>query len=144
MFDGKSEMATKDLLLKKFGLQGYGPVQSFIDQECIRQMKPYTPFLTGVLEKSATMGTKIGSGEIHQDTPGARYLYYGKLMVSSVTGSAYASKGESKVLTGKDLSYTKSAHPLAGSKWFERMKTDNKEKILQGAQDIVQREGGSG
>ena len=57
--------------------------QKYVDSECIRKMAPYTPFLTGVLEKSATLGTKVGKGEIHQIAPYARYQYYGKLMVSS-------------------------------------------------------------
>lgn len=50
--------------------------QSFVDQECIRKMGPETPRRTGVLIKSATIGTVIGSGEINQITPYARRQYY--------------------------------------------------------------------
>ena len=50
--------------------------QAFIDQECIRRMNPETPRLSGVLVKSATLGTAIGSGEINQITPYARRQYY--------------------------------------------------------------------
>lgn len=50
--------------------------QSFVDQECIRRMGPETPRRTGVLVKSATIGTVIGSGEINQITPYARRQYY--------------------------------------------------------------------
>ena len=107
--------------------------QCFIDNMCIKLMVPYTPMLTGALYKSATLGTVIGSGSIKYNSPYARYQYYGKLMVSSITGSAYATAGESKVLTDKDLVYNKSAHPLAGRFWFERMKADHKEQILRGA-----------
>ncbi len=110
--------------------------QKFIDSECIRLMKPYTPFKNGVLEKAATLGTVIGSGEIQQDTPYARYQYYGMLMVSSLTGSAY-SRGEGKVLTGTPLNYNTSRHPMAGKMWFERMKKDHKEDILRGAARIA-------
>ena len=46
-----------------------GRVQKFIDSECIRYMKPYTPFLSGTLERSATLGTRIGYGVIKQTTP---------------------------------------------------------------------------
>ena len=63
---------------------GFGPEyigkfnrkQSYIDSECIRRMAPETPRLTGVLIKSATLGTVIGSGEIHQIAPYARRQYY--------------------------------------------------------------------
>lgn len=119
------------------GFQPYGPVQKFIDQECIRLMAPYTPFRSGTLERTATLGTKIGSGEINQIAPYARYQYYGKLMVSAITGSAWARMGEKKVLTDKDLEYDKSAHPLAGKMWFERMKADHKEEILEGARKVA-------
>lgn len=107
--------------------------QKFVDSECIRLMKPYTPFMNGILEKSATIGTVIGSGEIHQIAPYARYQYYGMLMVSSVTGSAFARDGESKVLTDTPLQYNTVHHPQAGKMWFERMKADHKKDILAGA-----------
>ncbi len=107
--------------------------QKFVDSECIRRMDKYTPMLSGMLVKSATLGTKIGQGVIKQIAPYAKYQYYGKLMVSSKTGSSW-SKGEKKVLTKTDLKYNKSVHPLAGAFWFERMKTDHLNAILKGAQ----------
>ena len=56
--------------------QSFNRKQAFIDQECIRRMAPETPRLSGVLIKSATLGTVIGSGEIHQISPYARRQYY--------------------------------------------------------------------
>lgn len=50
--------------------------QAFVDNECIRRMTPETPRRTGVLIKSATLGTSIGSGEINQIAPYARRQYY--------------------------------------------------------------------
>lgn len=132
-------MKSIDAIKREIGLQEFGAVQKFIDSECIRLMAPYTPSLTGSLEGSATLGTKIGSGEIRQNIPYARYQYYGKLMVSSTTGSAWASQGESKVLTDKDLKYNQSRSPMAGKLWFERMIADNKASILKGAQQIANR-----
>lgn len=126
---------TPHQLLSDRGLNNGGRVQKYIDSECIRLMKPYTPMLSGVLIKSATLGTTIGSGEIVQIAPYARYQYYGKLMVSSITGSAWATKGESKVLTDKNLTYSK-INPNAGSFWFERMKSDHKKAILNGARKL--------
>ena len=120
-------------LIAERGLEPFGFTQKYIDQACIRLMVPYTPMLSGVLFKSATLGTKIGSGEIVQNAPYARYQYYGKLMVSSVTGSAFATGGESKVLTQTDLVHQKSKHVLAGAFWFERMKSDKRAQILRGA-----------
>lgn len=112
-------------------------VQKFVDSECIRRMVPYTPARNNVLYKSPTLGTKIGSGEILYLNPYARYQYYGKLMVSSVTGSSYAARGEKKVLTEKDLEYDKARHPRATSFWFEHMKAQEGEAILRGAARIA-------
>ena len=111
----------------------FASAQKFVDSECIRLMVPYTPMLNGILMKSPVLGTKIGSGHIYYLNPYARYQYYGKLMVSSITGSAYARMGEKKVLTDMDLNHQKSRHPQAGPFWFERMKVEKGAQILRGA-----------
>lgn len=111
--------------------------QKFVDSECIRFMVPYTPMLNGILMKSPVLGTKIGSGHIYYLNPYARYQYYGKLMVSSITGSAFASMGEKKVLTGTDLNHQKSRHPQAGPVWFDRMKSEKASQILRGAAKLT-------
>jgi hypothetical protein len=131
------EMKSIAELCRERGIRVNGKTQKFIDQEVIRLMDPYTPNLSGTLIKTASIGTKIGSGEINQNAPYARYQYYGKLMVSSITGSAYASHGESKILTDKDLQYNKHKNALAGPFWFERMKADKKEQILRGARKVA-------
>lgn len=139
----KAQKAEADLVWKQtFGkeqTERFNSVQKFVDSECIRLMVPYTPMRNGILMKNAVLGTKIGSGRIVYNSPYARFQYYGKLMVSSVSGSSYARSGESKVLTGKDLQYDKTRHPKAQRLWFEAMKADKKEQILRGAAAIVRR-----
>ncbi|MCM1295663.1 MAG: minor capsid protein [Muribaculaceae bacterium] len=88
--------------------QMFGRVQSFVDSETLRLMQPYTPLRTGMLIKSATLGTVIGSGKIKQITPYAARQYYS---------------------TGMTRSYD----PRRGAYWFERMKIDHKSYILRGA-----------
>lgn len=117
----------------------FSSAQKYVDSECIRLMIPYTPMLNGIMMKAPVLGTKIGSGSIVYLSPYARYQYYGKLMVSSVTGSAYARNGESKRLTEKDLTYSTAKHPKAQKMWFEVMKTAHKERILRGAAAITRR-----
>ena len=56
--------------------QSFYKKQAYVDQECIRRMAPETPRRSGVLIKSATLGTRIGEGEIHQIAPYARRQYY--------------------------------------------------------------------
>lgn len=117
----------------------FNDIQKFVDSECIRLMVQYTPMRNGLLYKSAVVGTKIGSGHIYYASPYARFQYYGKVMVSSVTGSAYARHGESKVVTNKELTYSTARHPKAQKMWFETMKTNHKEQILRGAAAITKK-----
>ena len=136
-FNGQFNIKATDILKKERGLQDMGPVQKFIDSECIRLMAPYTPYRNGMLEESTTLGTKIGSGEINQISPYARFQYYGKVMVSPITGSPWAAKGEKKILTDRDLQYGTSKHPLAGKMWFDRMVADHKDDILDGTRKVA-------
>lgn len=141
----KSQKAAVNLVWKQTfssdNTERFNDVQKFIDSEVLRLMVPYTPMRNGILMKVAVLGTKIGSGRIYYNSPYARYQYYGRLMVSSVTGSAYARQGESKVLTDKDLQYDKTRHPKAQRMWFEAMKSDKKEQILRGAAAIAKKGG---
>lgn len=142
----RAQLAAVNLVWKQtFGREQtdrFTTVQKFIDSECIRLMVPYTPMRNGILMKNAVMGTTIGSGKVVYNSLYARYQYYGKLMVSSVSGSAYARRGESKVLTNIDLKYNTSSspcHPKAQKMWFEAMKADKREQILRGAAAIARR-----
>lgn len=88
--------------------QMFNRAQSFVDSEVLRLMQPYTPLRTGMLIKSATLGTVIGSGRIKQTTPYAARQYY-------------------------TTATTRSYDPRRGAYWFERMKIDQKGYILRGA-----------
>lgn len=116
--------------------------QKFVDSECIRQMKPYTPFRTGALEKSATLGTVIGSGKIVYNCPYARYQYYGIVYGPNypiyengeVVGFYSAPKKSS---TGRQMQYSTAKHPQAQRLWFETMKARHGKAILRGAAAIA-------
>lgn len=113
----------------------YERVQRFVDSEVIRLCDPYTPFYTGMLKRSAILGTVIGKGEVIWNMLYAKYLYYGVLMVSPTTGSSWAKLGERKILTEKHLSFN--GAPKRGKMWFERMKSDHKDKIISGARRVM-------
>lgn len=142
------------LIMHQHGLENMGSVQRFIDSEVIRLMGPYTPFRTGSLERSAIISTVIGSGKVRQNTPYARYLYYGEVYGPNLpirNGKISFNEADGpierwvspkkKSPTGRGLKYDTSAHPLAGKRWFERMVADHKDEILNGARKIA---GGKG
>ncbi len=109
------KIKTNDELLRERGLNKGGAVQKYIDSEVIRCMDPFTPFRTGYLKKSATLGTTIGSGLIKYAAPYAREQYYN----NSGRGTEGLSRGGKR-----------------GRYWFEHMKVIFGNAILAGAARI--------
>ncbi len=101
-----------------------------------KDTSPYVPALTGSLDKR----TWVDGSEVIYPGPYARYLYYGKLMADPETGSSYAPKGTTKVLTDKNLVFNKAMHAQAQSHWFEASKAENLEKWVRTADKAVKRD----
>ena len=80
--------------------------QRIIDSEVLRLCAPMVPKRTGALERSGTLGTVIGSGEVKYIAPYARYQYY-------------------KTASSRGYDHRR------GGMWFERMKTAHKDHILR-------------
>lgn len=86
--------------------------QKFVDSEVLRYCDPLVPLQTGMLKKSGTLGTVIGSGLVQYIAPYARYQYY-------------------------DTATTRPYDANRGAQWFERMKTAHKDDIENGLKKIV-------
>lgn len=123
---------------------GFDELQEAIARACTKaehivavQMKkdtsPYVPFLTGSLDQR----TQVVGDSVIYPGPYARFLYYGKVMVDPETGSTYAPKGGTKVLTDKNLVFNTSGHSQAQSHWFEASKAENLEKWIRVADKAV-------
>ena len=84
--------------------------------------------------------TRVDGSHIIYPGPYAHYLYVGKLRVDPETGSSYAPKGGTKVLTDKDLVFSKAVHGQAQSHWFEASKAENIEKWVRVADKAVKRD----
>lgn len=113
---------------QRLGLGENGAIQELVDRQTVQRMDSFLPYDTGRLLQSRI----AAPGEIIFTAPYARYLYYGRLMVGPSTGSAWAEKGETKVLTNQRLQYR--GAPQRGAYWFERMKVQYGEDILRGVQ----------
>lgn len=136
----KLDMLPSETILARHGLQEGGLVQKLVDNETMRYMSDYMPRRqAGELAHMMVMATVIGSGQIDIPGPYAHYLHEGILYVSPTTGSAWAKKNEIKVPTGKELTYA--GAPMRGKKFFDRMKADHKDDILQAAQKLIDRGG---
>lgn len=101
--------------------------------QAAKDTSPYVPMLTG----SLNLRTQVVGGTIIYPGPYARYLYYGKLMVDPNTGSSFAPKGGTKVITDKNLVFNKASHPQAQDHWFEASKAQNLDKWLLVADKAV-------
>lgn len=108
--NSKLEMNPTSKIIENNGLQENGPIQKIIDSEVIRRMDSYTPKREGILIDSAPIHTKLGSGQVIQETPYARRLYYNR-------------------------HYNFNEAPRRGAFWFERMKADHKDDILKFAKE---------
>lgn len=98
-----------------------------------KDTSPYVPWLNGMLDRKTDV---VGNAVIY-DTPYARFLYYGKVMVDPETGSTYAPKGGTKVLTDQNLVFNTSGHAQAQSHWFEASKAENLDKWIRVADKAV-------
>ena len=122
-------------LMKK--LQEAGPMAAHaIAVQVEKDTEPFVPART----KSLAHRTQVVDGSVIYPGPYARFLYNGKLMIDPDTGSAWAQKGATKVVTGKDLDIKKDVHSQAQSHWFEASKAQNLEKWERVAERAVNRE----
>lgn len=132
-----------NLNLTRFDKQ-FQRAQYQLDGNVMNSMVPFMAMISGnfVDITRAASAAIQGTGKTYAAYgPAGRFLYQGKVMVSPVTGSTWAKKGEKKVLvsqySGKtkareDIQYTKTAHPKAQAKWFDAAKkADGKTWIKQ-------------
>lgn len=100
----KFESARTEEIIEKRGLAEGGIVQQYVDSEVMRHMEKYMPKLTGTMIESMVIATEIGSGEVVVNTP------YAKKRSKSARNNGQR-----------------------GPQFFERMKADHRDDILEGA-----------
>lgn len=133
-------------LLRQKNLEKGGLVQQTIDKSVIDWCHQYCPNDSGGLADSAYSATAIGSGRVVYPGPAARYLYYGEVMGPNIpvfeddSGEPtrfFSPPGQEKHLTGRELQFNTDKSPLAGAFWFERMKADHTNDILEEAKSAA-------
>lgn len=114
--------------------------------EVAKDTTPFVPALTN----SLTARTQVDGNKIIYPGPYARYPYYGKVMVDSVTGKGPMHfigkdgnevirfrKGATLVATDRNLDIQQTVHPQAQSHWFEASKKQNLDKWTRFAERAV-------
>lgn len=123
-------LETKPLktIYASLGLEDKGRVQTFLDKTVGQNLQKYVSFKSGTQSKSIPIASNYGSGKIIINVLYAQFQAGGKVMVGVKSRSAWARRGERKVVTSKNLEYH--SDKLRGSKPFERMKADKGQNIL--------------
>lgn len=119
------EMNSVGQILKDKGLNEAGDAQRFHTANVLKRIKRYMPFCTGMTYKVTVAQTDIAKPEIVTDTPYIKYLFNGKVMIDPKLGVAgfmtpegwRSRKHSIKVLTGRNLQYTRTKNPQAGPRW---------------------------
>ena len=121
----------------------YNKAQFGLDSMVMTDMVPYMPMQTGTFINvtKAMSAALAGSGLVVAAAPPmGRFLYEGKVMVDPETNSPWARKGAKKVVTERDLQYSKNAHPKATDHWFDAAKKEHGEEWV----NYVKRVAGGG
>ena len=129
-------------IVKRIGLDESGQVQRFWTSTVLRRIVRYMPYQTGMTIKVTVAQTDINKPLIVTDTPYAKFLYHGKLMVSDVTGSPWARKGETKHVVNTPLSYSKTKNPQAGPYWDRHLTAAEGKVMAKELQNYIDRRGG--
>ena len=110
----------------------FNQAQYALDSAIMTSMEPHMPMQTGqfIAVTKGMSAAVAGTGQVVAAAPPAgRFLYEGKAMIGRYSKSAWAKKGEKKVLSGGNLTYTR-----GGPKWFDKAKAkdgDNWVRIVK-------------
>ena len=102
-----------------------------------KDTSPFVPALTGSLDRQ----TRVENNQIVYPGPYARFLYFRKVMVDPATGSPFAPRGGTKVVTDNNLVFSRAMHAQAQAFWFEASKAENLDKWLRVAGKALTRYG---
>lgn len=110
----------------------FNRAQYALDSAIMTSMEPLMPMETGqfIAVTKGMSAAVAGTGQVVAAAPpSGRFLYEGKAMIGRYSKSAWAKKGEKKVLSGGSLTYTR-----GGPKWFDKAKAkdgDNWARIVK-------------
>lgn len=114
----------------------FNRAQYQLDSMIMTSMEPFMPFQDGTFinETKAASAAMAGTGVVCGGvSPQGRFLYEGKAMVGEKSRSAWAKKGEKKVTTGNNLTYSNGRQ----SHWFDAAKRADKRMWVRETKKIA-------
>lgn len=118
-------------IIKEFDIS-FRKARKRVKSEIVKDSSPLLPMRSGHLKKSSSISQASDDKYLIWNTPYARYLYNGLLMVAP-NGSAWARFNQRKTIKQphQKLKYYKGANAKAGDKWFDKAKQKSLEKWLK-------------
>ena len=143
----KMHLPSAGKIIRDMGLSGDGRVQMFHTANVLHRIKKYMPYLSGGLYKLTVVQTDIRKPEIVTEAPQANYLFVGKVMIDPKINAAgfmtpegwRSRKNSIKVLTSRNLKYTKTKNPLAGPRWDKALKSNEEAAMVADLQQFIDR-----
>lgn len=143
------EMNSVGQILKDKGLDANGDVQRFHTANVLKRIKRYMPFVSGMTYKVTVAQTDISRPYIITDTPYAKYLFYGKVMIDPKINAAgfmtpegwRSRKGSVKVRTSRNLVYTRTKNPQVGPRWDKALSAAEGRAMAADLQRYIARKG---
>lgn len=145
----KIDINPTPMILKAHGLDKNGAVQKFHTQNVLRRIQRYMPYRSGMMIKRMIAATDINKPLIVIPGSEVRVMYHGKLMVDPVTGAAgFLTKygwrsrpGIPKVLSSRDINYTKTKNTLAGPYWDKRLLAAERDAMVADLERYIKTRG---
>ena len=103
-------------------------------------MDPYVPADKMAMSRGAKAYVEDGKGVVEYPGPDSKFQFNGFVMVGIKSNSPWAKKNESKIVTGRNLKYTKLRHPLATSHWDKAMLAARKADLTKATQNFIDKE----
>lgn len=134
------------------GLAADGAVQMFHTQNVLRRIKKFMPYRSEghPFYKITVAQTDIRKPEIVTDTPYAKYLFHGKVMIDPkinaagfMTPEGWRSRKKCvKVLTNRDLQFFKGKNPQAGPRWDKALSANEGKAMAADLQRFIDKRSG--
>lgn len=143
------QLPSASKLVQSKGLGSDGAVQQFHTQNVLRRIKKYMPYRSKghPFYKITVVQTDISKPKIVTDTPYAKYLFHGKVMIDPKTGVAgfmtpegwRSRKGCTKVVTNRKLKYFDGNNPQAGARWDKALSANEGKAMKEDLQRFIDR-----
>ena len=125
-------------------------MQQFHTANVLKRIERYMPFVSGMTYKVTVAQTNIKKPEIVTNTPYAKYLFYGKMMIDPKLGVAGFMTPEGwrsrkhciKVQTNRDLQFFRGKNPQAGPRWDRALSANEGKAMAADLQRFIDRRSG--